>query len=141
MKTLASHIERELESGDWAHCAIYEADLQRLWPLNERNREAKIAQFAKKYGFRLRFYTEGLCAIFDRPTAVKATSGRTLFDQKLKDESGTSDGTGTRRGRARNIDAQIGPFSLFSCSQRVASQRVKETVEHRGQAMGSITGI
>jgi hypothetical protein len=25
-----------------------------------------IAQFAKKYGFRLRFYQKGICAIFDK---------------------------------------------------------------------------
>jgi hypothetical protein len=40
--------------------------LQRLWPLNAKDREAKIAQFAKEYGFRLRFYKKGLCAIFDK---------------------------------------------------------------------------
>jgi hypothetical protein len=66
MKILASQIDRELQSGKWKHCAVYEAELQRLWPLNEDNREAKIAQFAKKYGFRLRFYDKGLCAIFDK---------------------------------------------------------------------------
>jgi hypothetical protein len=47
--------------GAWEHCAIYEKDLERIWPLNEKDREAKIAQFAKKYGFRLRFYSKG-CA-------------------------------------------------------------------------------
>jgi hypothetical protein len=67
MKTLASHIERELRGGGWRHCAIYGPDLQRLWPLTEKDREAKIAQFAKKYRFRLRFYKKGSCAIFDRP--------------------------------------------------------------------------
>jgi hypothetical protein len=52
--------------GQWKHCAIYEKDLQRLWPAHEKDRETKIAQFAKKYGFRLRFYGKGLCAIFDK---------------------------------------------------------------------------
>jgi hypothetical protein len=64
MKKLARQIERELQL--WKHCAVYEPDLQRLWPLNEENRQAKIEQFAKKYGFRLRFYDKGMCAIFDR---------------------------------------------------------------------------
>lgn len=68
MKTLASHIaseiERQLQAGRWQHCAVYEQELQRLWPLDETNREAKIAQFAKEYGFRLAFYKGGLCAIF-----------------------------------------------------------------------------
>jgi hypothetical protein len=41
-------------------------NLQRLWPVGEKDRETKIGQFAKKYGFRLRFYRKGLCAIFDK---------------------------------------------------------------------------
>jgi hypothetical protein len=41
MKTLASHIERDLRGGGWRHCAICEPDLQRLWPLTEKDREAK----------------------------------------------------------------------------------------------------
>jgi hypothetical protein len=68
MKTLAalvaSGIERQLEAGRWKHCAIYENELLRLWPLDQKDREAKIAQFAKEYGFRLTFYKAGLCAIF-----------------------------------------------------------------------------
>jgi hypothetical protein len=42
------------------------ANVERLWPLNAKDREAKIAHFAKEYGFRLRFYKKGLCAIFDK---------------------------------------------------------------------------
>jgi hypothetical protein len=66
MKTLASQIERELQADEWKHCAVYEHDLIRLWPLDEPKREAKIAQFAEEYGFRLRFYRQGLCAIFEK---------------------------------------------------------------------------
>jgi hypothetical protein len=65
METLAREIERQMH-GQWKHCTIYEKDLQRLWPAHEKDRETKIAQFAKKYGFRLRFYGKGLCAIFDK---------------------------------------------------------------------------
>jgi hypothetical protein len=65
METLARQIEREMH-GEWRHFAIYEPDLERLWPLNEKDREAKIAQFATQYGFRLRFYSKGMCAIFDK---------------------------------------------------------------------------
>jgi hypothetical protein len=65
METLAKQIEHGMHGG-WKHCLIYERDLERLWPLDEKDREAKIAQFARKYGFRLRFYGKGYCAIFDK---------------------------------------------------------------------------
>jgi hypothetical protein len=66
MKTVASGIERELQIGRWKQYPVYEPDLKRLWPVNDKDREAKIAQFATHYGFRLRFYRKGLCAIFDK---------------------------------------------------------------------------
>jgi hypothetical protein len=66
MKRLAAQIERQLQTGGWKHSAVYEDELQHIWPLTEKDREAKIAQFARKYGFRLRFYKQGLCAIFDK---------------------------------------------------------------------------
>ena len=66
MKKLARQIERELQVGEWKHCAVYEHELKRLWPLNDTEREGKITQFATEYGFRLRFYRKGMCAIFDK---------------------------------------------------------------------------
>jgi hypothetical protein len=68
MKALATLIERQLRAGKGNHCAVYEHELIRIWPLDEPDREAKIAQFAKEYGFRLRFYRLGMCAIFDKWT-------------------------------------------------------------------------
>jgi len=44
------------EKRPWEHCAVYEDELKRVWPLDQKDREAKIAQFAKEYGFRLRHY-------------------------------------------------------------------------------------
>jgi len=71
MKRLASKIESQLQVGGVGHYAAYEDELQRIWPLNEKDREAKIAQFAMRYGFRLAFYKEGLCAIFQKTTTPK----------------------------------------------------------------------
>ena len=65
METLAKQIEERMH-GEWKHCTIHDKDLERIWPINEEDREKKIAQFAKKYGFRLRFYIKGGCAIFDK---------------------------------------------------------------------------
>jgi hypothetical protein len=61
---IAEGIKRELAAGVWPHCAVYESDLQRIWSLNEEDRQKKIVQFATEYGFELRYYKEGLCAIF-----------------------------------------------------------------------------
>ena len=65
MMTLAAQIHRELERGE--RYIIYEFELSRIWPLNEKDREAKITQFAQEHGLRLRFYRVGWCAIFDKP--------------------------------------------------------------------------
>lgn len=66
MKILAQLIRRQLrlEANEFGYCAIYEEELQRVWPKNEENRKAKIARFAKEHGFRLIYYKLGLCAIF-----------------------------------------------------------------------------
>jgi hypothetical protein len=68
MKILASRIAQELKKAN--HCAVYEPDLSRVWPDDGRPREAQIACFAKLNGWRLRFYKEGFCAIFDKDPAV-----------------------------------------------------------------------
>jgi hypothetical protein len=79
MKILAARIKRQLllDTGKWGHCAIYENELQRIWPLNEENRKAKIEQFAKEYGFRLVVYRKGVCAIFEKelPSAPREVLG------------------------------------------------------------------
>jgi hypothetical protein len=73
MKMLAAKIERELETetATIGHCAIYEDQLQRIWPLHEENRKGKIEQFAKEHGFKLSFYKLGLCAIFEKESQRK----------------------------------------------------------------------
>jgi hypothetical protein len=64
MRTLARKIQREFRSGHAGHYAVYEDELQRVWPLNLENRRAMIEQFAKEHGLQLSFYKQGLCAIF-----------------------------------------------------------------------------
>jgi hypothetical protein len=64
MQILASQIAKELEKAN--HCAVYEPDLTRVWPKNGKTREAKVALFAQQNGWRLRFYKDGFCAIFDK---------------------------------------------------------------------------
>ena len=56
----------QLKASDLGHCAVYEKELQRVWPITEENRKAKIAEFAETHGFRLAYYKEGHCAIFLR---------------------------------------------------------------------------
>jgi hypothetical protein len=67
MKILAGLIRRELrlQADKYGHCAVYEDELQRVWPIKEKNRKTKIAEFAKKNGFRLAYYKPGVCAIFE----------------------------------------------------------------------------
>ena len=73
MKILAGLIRRELElqARKDGYCAVYEDELQRVWPLNEENRKAKIKRFANKNGFHLVYYKRGLCAIFEQESPNK----------------------------------------------------------------------
>ena len=54
MRILAGRISKELKAAK--HCAVYEAELMGVWPHNGVRREAKIAAFAKRHGWRLRYY-------------------------------------------------------------------------------------
>jgi hypothetical protein len=68
MKMLATRIAKELKKA--RHCAVYEPELTRVWPTNGKAREAKVAVFAEQNGWRLRFYKDGFCAIFDKPPST-----------------------------------------------------------------------
>jgi hypothetical protein len=46
------------------HCAVHEEELTRVWPIPDKDREAKIKSFARRQGLQVQFYREGLCAIF-----------------------------------------------------------------------------
>jgi len=70
MRKLIQQIKQELKAAK--HCAIYEEELNRVWPKDGKRREEQIAQFAEDNGLRLRFYRDGLCAIFDTETAKRS---------------------------------------------------------------------
>jgi hypothetical protein len=81
-ETLARQIEREMHHAKKdpflyqdEHCALYENDLASICPRKDKDRRKKLVEFAKQYGFRLRFYREGLFAIFGLRTP--AVAGRT----------------------------------------------------------------
>ena len=63
MKTMAKHIAQELAKAK--HCAVYEPELSRIWP-DRLGREVEIAKFAQQHGWRLGYYKDGFCAIFDK---------------------------------------------------------------------------
>jgi hypothetical protein len=64
MQILASQIAQELKKAK--HCAVYAHELTRVWPRNGITREGKVALFAQQNSWRLRFYKDGFCAIFDK---------------------------------------------------------------------------
>ncbi len=68
MRKLARTIANTLEKSDF--CAVHEIDLVRAWP-DAKDREAKIKGFARRYGWRLRLYQEGMCAVFDKEPPAK----------------------------------------------------------------------
>ena len=63
MQRLVKRIKQELRTAK--HCAIYNEELLRVWPQNGKQREAELARFASAHGWRLRYYRDGFCAIFD----------------------------------------------------------------------------
>lgn len=70
MRKLLQQIKRELKTAK--HFAVYEEELSRVWLEDGNRREPKLARFAEEHGFRLRFYRDGLCAIFDREPAERS---------------------------------------------------------------------
>ena len=68
------------------HCALYENDLAQICPRKDKDRAKKLVNFAEQYGFHLRFYREGLCAIFGKrrpPGAKCARATLTGFEPVL----------------------------------------------------------
>jgi hypothetical protein len=64
LEKLATQIDTELKNA--SHCAIYAPALTQAWPRDGRRRELQVMSFAQQHGWRLRFYKDGFCAIFDK---------------------------------------------------------------------------
>ena len=64
MQILAEHITTELKMRGL--CAVYDNDLNRIWPKNGKKRSDMIGQFAKEHGWRLSHYKDGFVAIFTK---------------------------------------------------------------------------
>ena len=117
MKVLAARIKRQLlrDTGKLGHCAIYEDELQRIWPLNEENRKRKIEQFAKEHGLLLSFYQPGLCAIFEterhrsqfrgRRGVSRFRRGQTIAQQRKDFEATVTRLEATDRQQRKQIEA------------------------------------
>jgi hypothetical protein len=81
MRTLLRQIKRELKTAK--HCAVYAEELSRVWP-DGNQREPKVARFAEDHGFRLRFYRDGLCAIFDKEPRKRESNLSDAFNHWAK---------------------------------------------------------
>ena len=84
--TLAKQMERAMQRAakdsllyQNEHCALFENDLRHLCPRNDKDRKRKLAEFAAQYGFRLRFYHEGLFAIFGKRMSPVANDARAFW--------------------------------------------------------------
>ena len=69
MNKLALTIAKELATAD--HCAVYQPELNRVWPTNRGKREKTVAAFAQQHGWLLRHYKDGFVAIFTKEPPSK----------------------------------------------------------------------
>lgn len=79
MRRLASLIETELKKQQI--CAIYDAQLARIWPrsMTLGKRKQQIKRFAKQHELAVTFYDVGLCAIFEKARAPARSPKRVLL--------------------------------------------------------------
>jgi hypothetical protein len=85
MRKLVNRIKRELQTAK--HCAVYNDELSRVWPHDGERREAQIARFAHAHGWRLRYYRDGFCAIFDEEPRRRTSRARYGFSTTLTQPS------------------------------------------------------
>src|ERR1700741_5105218 len=84
--TLAKQMERAMERAgedcflyENEHCALFENDLEQICPRNDKDRPKKLAEFAARYGFCLKFYHKGLFAIFGKRRSSARKDARALW--------------------------------------------------------------
>ena len=70
----------------------FENESQRIWPLNEENRKAKIEQFAKEYGFCLSFYSRE-CVQFLKKNATGPGAARMKYWEIIADNLSKAGGS------------------------------------------------
>lgn len=77
MRMLANRIETELK--DQGVCAVYNSDLERVWPktISPERRKKEIKRFANRHHLNVTFYDVGLCAVFEK--AHSASQDRELI--------------------------------------------------------------
>jgi hypothetical protein len=90
MKNLAKRIKHELQIQNNKHgyCTIYEDELRAIWPINIRNREAEIAEFAIRFGFKLSFYKLGQGAVFQKQSPETEPSADVVLPAFRKSNRG-----------------------------------------------------
>lgn len=103
MRRLASLIETEVKKQQI--CAIYDAQLTRIWPrsMSLGKRKQQIKRFAKQHELAVTFYDVGLCAIFEKPQAP-AQGAKTVLVLDVDghgDSDGHLDGDGVKPSRKR----------------------------------------
>ena len=69
MRKLANRIETELKQQEV--CAVYNSELERVWPktISPDRRKKEIKRFADKHRLNVTFYDVGLCAVFEKAHA------------------------------------------------------------------------
>lgn len=84
--TLAKQMERAMQRAGKdcllyqnEHCTVFEDELEHICPRNDSDRKRKLLEFAKQYGFRLRFYRKGLFAIFGKRTPMPIYEGAAFW--------------------------------------------------------------
>jgi hypothetical protein len=82
MRRLANRIETELKEQDI--CAVYNSELERVWPktISPEPRKKKIKRFADRHRLAVTFYDVGLCAVFEK-TRTGSREGEVLLPTPL----------------------------------------------------------